>query len=682
MSQLKERVDILVVDDRPDGLIALEAVLASEELNIVTALSGAEALEYLPQYDFAAILLDVQMPGMDGFETAIRIKQQDAYRSIPILFVTAINQEEKYIFQGYESGAVDYIFKPFDPYILKSKVAVFVDLHRKARLIRDQEVRLLESERRERLRHLAELELEALRRYQNLADAIPHIVFRSNAEGTIEYFNQVWTTVTGLSPEESLAANGWQSAVHPEDIQQLLRVWLDAMMHGERFQSECRIRSVRDSEYRWHLILGVPERRGHSEVVAWIGTATDIHDRKRAEAELRKAKEVADNANSAKTQFLANMSHEIRTPLSAILGFSEFMMNPEQSVEDRVQGATTIRRNGEQLLHVINEILDISKVEAGKLEIEMIRTDLETHFLELRSLFDLRAAEKGLKFSIVAENTIPRCIETDPTRLRQILVNMVGNAIKFTERGEVAVSLRHDFDENEQGRLTIRVRDTGLGIPESRRDRLFQPFTQVDSSTSRRFGGTGLGLALSKKLANALGGDIVIVDSKEGTGSLFEITIKCNCDLSETLGPGAIFKARLSVDAGKPTDAPRLEGARILLVEDAVDNQVLISRYLKIAGAQVDLAGNGGEALRKTESGVDYDVILMDIQMPEMDGYTATKFLRSGGYTRPIIALTAHALHSEREKCLAAGFDDHLAKPVDRKSLIERIATCRESLVH
>jgi PAS domain S-box-containing protein len=683
MNENAQKTDILLVDDRRDGLIALEAVLGAPDINIVTALSGMEALALLPRHDFAVILLDVQMPGIDGFETAARIKAQEKYRNIPIVFVTAISSEERYVFRGYESGAVDYISKPFEPYVIKSKVSVFVNLHRQARLIRHQSSRLRDIERRDRARHLAELELESLRRYRSLADAIPHIVFHANTDGAVNYFNLLWSEVTGLTPERS-SGDAWQSAFHPEDIQEFLRKWLDAMRTGDRFEAECRIfcrRKQGNSDFikvepRWHLVLGVPEKRSEATITAWICTATDIHDRKAAEVALIRAKEFADSANAAKTQFLANMSHEIRTPLSAILGFSELMMSPEQTIPERIQAATTIRRNGEQLLDIINEILDISKVESGKLEIDMTRTDLQTLLTELRSLFELHANERGLAFKIEMEETIPRFIVTDSTRFRQILINIVGNAIKFTSAGSVGLALSKVDREDKKVELIVRVTDTGVGISTESRERLFKPFSQEDNSTSRRFGGTGLGLSLSRQLARALGGDVRIVESAPTLGSVFEVSILTHADPDDqgavlTRGP---LPVRDTISAAVRTaDGTVLNTKRILLVEDAVDNQVLISRYLTFAGAAVQIANNGAEALDilKTEA---FDVVLMDIQMPVMDGYTATQTLRERGYKSRIIALTAHALNSEREKCLAAGFDDHLPKPVNRQNLIDRLS--------
>lgn len=666
-------VDVLIVDDRMDGLIALEAVLNLPNINLVRAQSGKEALALMEQYDFAVILLDVQMPGMDGFEVARRIRDFEQYRNTPIIFVTAINKDDRHIYRGYEVGAVDYIFKPFEPQILRSKVSILVDLYLKSRQLQEQNEVIRESERQTRYLQLTQLEMETLKRYRNLADAIPNMIWKSRVDGTLDYFNKVWTDYTGLSQEQSMGS-GWQEAIDPQDLRQFLKAWMESMNNGKPFEIECRIRRA-DGENRWHWVRAVPELNGSEKVIGWIGTCVDIHDRKMAERELIEAQRMAVSANLAKTQFLANMSHEIRTPLGAMLGFAELLMNPNLTYEERVQNVNTISRSGEQLLKIIDEILDISKVEAGHLEVEHIDVDLGSLLKDLKNLLAIKSQAKGIGLDFRLESKVPEHIISDPTRLRQILLNMLSNAIKFTERGKV--SLKASWTEGTENRapcLQFRVSDTGVGIDQEQAEKLFQPFVQVDSSTTRRFGGTGLGLALSRKLAMALGGTVRLEKSHAGIGSTFLIEV-----VAEPVS-GSKFIEKIADPVGeevvvtKNNDTHALEGIKVLLVEDAPINQILISRFLTGAGAEVELAENGAEGMKKALAG-DFGVVLMDIQMPEMDGYEATSKLRERGYARPIIALTAHALKEDRDRCFKAGCSDHLTKPIDRTKLIAQISS-------
>lgn len=664
-------VDILIVDDRLDGLLALEAVLGSPRYNLVRAHSGHEALELLPDYDFGLILLDVQMPILDGFETAALIREQNRYRHTPIIFVTAINKDDRYIYKGYEVGAVDYIFKPFEPHILRSKVNFFIDLHLMSRQLQAQNEIIRESERRERYLKLAELEVESLKRYRDLSNAIPHIVWKSKIDGTLDYFNRIWSDFTGLTQEQS-KGSGWQSAVHPDDLNLFLKTWIHSINSKTSFDVECRMRRF-DGEMRWHWVKAVPEMNNSEEIIAWIGTCTDIHDRKLTEEKLVAAEKEANAANIAKTHFLANMSHEIRTPLSAILGFTELMMDPDQSAEDRLTGITTIRRSSQQLLRLIGEILDISKVETGHLEMEVIKVNLISLLSELHSLLNIQAQAKELNLEVRFSSAIPEFIFTDPTRLRQILMNIIGNAIKFSHRGNVLLDLEWEKAETAQapGRMCFRVTDTGVGIDSEHIRRLFQPFMQVDSSTTRRFGGTGLGLALSRKLAQALNGDVVLERSEPERGSTFRIEIKAE-PIFETPMRNSL-EVKIPRENTPPMDQFLLKDIDVLLVDDALDNQMIFSQFLSSAGARVEVASNGQEGIEKALRG-NFKVVLMDIQMPELDGYEATIRLRKQGYDRPIIALTAHALKEERDRSLKVGCTDHLTKPIDRRMLIQEVA--------
>ncbi len=390
----------------------------------------------------------------------------------------------------------------------------------------------------------------------------------------------------------------------------------------------------------------------------------------------------AEAANRSKSEFLANMSHEIRTPMTAILGFADALLHEadmDTAPLERREAVETIRRNGEHLLALLNDILDLSKIEAGKIGLETAPCSPADILAEVVDLMRLRAEEKHLPLHVEPAGPIPESIHTDPLRLRQILINLVGNAVKFTQKGEVRIAARLVDESGAPPRLRFDVIDTGIGLNREQISRLFQPFTQADSSTTRKFGGTGLGLTISRRFAEMLGGDIC-VESAPGKGSTFTVTIEVGpmdnvrmIDIADRVAP---LNARAtSPPAAATAAAERLLGRRILIAEDGPDNQRIIALILKNAGAGVTVMENGrmavDEALSARERGEPYDLIFMDMQMPVMDGYLATRELRSRGYTGPIIALTAHAMSDDRAKCLDAGCDDYASKPIDRAGLIQ-----------
>jgi PAS domain S-box-containing protein len=549
----------------------------------------------------------------------------------------------------------------------------------------------------------AERELrESEQRFQTLSEGIPIGIFHTDVEGQCIYANSRLQAITRLSLEQSLT-EGWRRVIHPDDRVRILDLWGCGLREQTPFESEFRIVRLPD-EVRWvHLRIGPVFA---DDLVTFVGTMEDITERKQSEqyrqqstADLKATKEVqeqdrqrltqlvadlnvarqqAEQATQAKSEFLANMSHEIRTPMTAILGYTDLLIDDYQECGPLLESLQIIQRNGNYLLEIINDILDLTKIEAGKLVIERIRCSPLQAVAEVHSLLQFRAEAKGLKFVVENGGRIPDTIETDPTRLRQILMNLAGNAIKFTTAGSVRLVSRYIEAASPDGEslMQFTVIDSGIGMDDHQMDKLFQPFTQADTSTTRKFGGTGLGLTITKRLARMLGGDVT-VSSAPGMGSTFQVTIRAGAALSAprlSKSPNTA-EAALSKTAPLPVKSVQsLHNCRVLLVDDGLDNRRLISFLLNKAGADTCLAENGQIALELTLSawraGRPFDAILMDMQMPVLDGYEATRQLRAQGYRHPIIALTAHAMSGDRDRCLAAGCDDYARKPIDRAQLI------------
>ncbi len=396
--------------------------------------------------------------------------------------------------------------------------------------------------------------------------------------------------------------------------------------------------------------------------------------------QLATAQVAAEAANQAKSEFLANMSHEIRTPMTSILGFAELLneeivrsKNPDLSGEY----VDAIIRNAKYLLGVISDILDMSQIESGKLEVKKVKCSPREIIDNSLTVMKPVIQDKGLTLNVESSGNIPPTIHTDPVRLQQILINLLSNAVKFTQSGGIRLAAEYLRDDPARPLLCLRVIDTGIGISEDKVKKLFDRFTQADTSSTRKYGGSGLGLAISRRLANMLGGDIS-VESKLGQGSTFTVTVETA--LFETGEPPEDRQAA-DLDAEARKILPKIAaGEQILLTEDSQDNQRIISLILSKAGFQVTIAENGQigceKALEALNAGSPYDLILMDMQMPVMDGYEATRRLRSAGYNRPIVALTAHATTDDRQKCLDAGCNHYVTKPINRAELLHVTADC------
>ena len=368
------------------------------------------------------------------------------------------------------------------------------------------------------------------------------------------------------------------------------------------------------------------------------------------------------------------MSHEVRTPLTAILGYADLLRGPAPDERERSRYLLTMRRSGEHLLSIINDVLDLSKIEAGRMQLESIDCRLVDILADVDSFIRPRATTKGVGFGVDYASPVPDRILTDPTRLRQVLVNLAGNAVKFTDHGSVRVIVRHEKNHGAST-LLIEVADTGIGITATQQAALFEPFAQADVSTTRRYGGTGLGLSISRRLAQIMGGDLSVV-SEINRGSTFRFAVPVSIvPGSEMLVSGEAHRVFAAARVSAPA-APKIS-ARILLAEDGPENREVISLHLTRAGCEVTIAEEGQSAVQKAlaaeAAGTPFDVILMDMQMPVMDGYTATSRLRDAGYKGAIVALTANAMMEDRDRCLQAGCDEYFAKPVDVPELLRLI---------
>ncbi len=456
------------------------------------------------------------------------------------------------------------------------------------------------------------------------------------------------------------------------------------------------------NEQHW-LLNFHPLKDEQGTVWAVSSIVQDITDRKQMELTLRESEKRANVANEAKSRFLANMSHEIRTPMAVILGYCE-ILKANLKDPDNLQCLSIIQRNGEHLLEIINDILDLSRIEAGKVELRTEPIRLRETLDELLNTMKIRAEQKQLKLVVRTIGKIPAVLHADATRLRQILINLVGNAIKFTNSGgEVAIECQLITDHTQRQWVTFNIIDSGIGIPEKVQDRLFTPFSQGDPSITRSFGGTGLGLAITKRSVEMLGGNISFV-SRVGEGTTFTVQLPWSAlEDDESLATNPLTSHDEPDEVARQADAHSAEqgcqqasapptsevvseplACRVLVVDDRRDIRYLTQHFLESSGATVVTAENGSQAITKVRSSITekqpFDVILMDMQMPQMDGKSAIKVLRADGVTVPIIALTADAMKGDREKYLEIGCNDYLAKPIDHQQLIRMVATHAQSL--
>jgi PAS domain S-box-containing protein len=495
-------------------------------------------------------------------------------------------------------------------------------------------------------------------------------------DGRIAMTNQAFAKVIGKEPDALMGVRAstfaWEQDAAEGKSKAVVLPWNTAIEQNAS-QRNCMLHLPDANQTRRTFIVNCsPVAGARGGARGALASFEDVTQLVEKEIELRKSKQAADEANRAKSEFLARMSHEIRTPMNAILGFTDVLRRGyEDSEAERMEFLNTIHSSGQHLLELINDILDLSKIESGKLEIELTRCSVDQIINEVVAVLGIRAADKGIGLIFEWDGPAPETILTDPTRFRQVITNLVGNSLKFTEIGGVRLVARLDRAA-DRPRLVVDVIDTGIGMTAESLQKIFDPFTQADSSITRRFGGTGLGLSISRQCATALGGDLSVT-SEYGNGSTFTLTVDAGpAQAIKTFDPHTTA-ATHSGASSQHVGSLRLKPCRILVVEDGTSNQKLISVVLNRAGATFEIANNGQIGIERALAD-QFDVVLMDMQMPVMDGFTATRRLREAGCTLPIIALTANAMKGEEEKCRTAGCSGYLPKPINVDQLLRTLA--------
>ena len=495
--------------------------------------------------------------------------------------------------------------------------------------------------------------------FRVLTNNMPQKITNADAEGNIKFFNQQWLEDTGLTFDE-LVAGGWVKTIHPDDLEPMVNSWKHSVATGDVFDVECRIKN-KEGAYRWHLSRSVSVKDETGKIIMWVGSKTDIHELKEAKSKAEAATHLAEEAMQGKQQFLSNMSHEIRTPMNAIIGFTNVLL---KSKLDKTQEEylTAIKVSGDALLVLINDILDLAKVDAGRMTFEKIPFNLATSLSAMLLLFDIKIKEKNLELVEQLDTAIPEIILGDPTRLRQIILNLVSNAVKFTEVGKITMGVALLKQDSEEVTLEFKVTDTGIGIHKNKLEHIFDDFGQATYENSRLYGGTGLGLSIVRKLTEQQGGTIR-VESELGKGSVFSFELS----FAKT---NQKIKHQTERVSNKQAEIINL---KVLVAEDMPLNQLLIKIILADFGFEVEIAENGKIAIEKLQQ-KKYDLVLMDLQMPEMNGFEATTYVRNTMNSNiPIIALTADVTTIDADKARAVGMNDYISKPIDEQLLYSKI---------
>jgi signal transduction histidine kinase/response regulator RpfG family c-di-GMP phosphodiesterase len=728
MTAEDEMVNILIVDDSPANLLALEAILQGEERTLVKATSGDEALRYLLEHEVAVILLDVYMPGIDGLETAALIRGREKSRGVPIIFITADSTGHRHIERGYALGAVDYILKPVEPDVLRSKVAVFVELFKKTKEIERQAALLreknleLENANLQRLGMLIELgqelaaERDPARVLEKFCAAARNIVGAEHAgvgvlggEGgrLLHFFasdheGSEWTNAAEPLPDEGLVGrllrdgrplrlSKQDGTLPPKQLpssRPAARSFLGApiLNSGESvgwlyLTDKLDASEFNEADERLAVTLATQvavsyeNARLYTEAQSHAAALQqEVAERKQAEearAQLlvreQAARAEAERANRVKDEFLATLSHELRTPLTAILGWSRMLRTAQLDDQMRARAVETIERNAHSQSQLIDELLDVSRIVTGKLTLNVRPMELAAIVEAATDSIRPAADAKSIRLDVSLDPDAGQ-VSGDPSRLQQVIWNLFSNAVKFTPPGgRVGVRLERD---GASARITVS--DTGVGIDPQLIPYIFDRFRQADGSTTREHGGLGLGLAIVRHLTELHGGTVCAASDGRGCGATFTVVLPLARAAEEGEGER---DGRPEADAHPLKNGGALEGLRILLVDDVADARGLIAAVLRGSGATVQECGSAAEALELLDARAT-DLLLSDIGMPHQDGYALIAQVRErdAGRHLPAIALTAYATAEDRARALSAGFHMHLAKPVDNEQLIAAVA--------
>jgi hypothetical protein len=646
IASAEAQASILLVDDRPANLLALEAILDPLGQRLVRAISGEEALKHVSEEDFAVILMDVRMPGMDGLRAVELIKQREQSASIPIILLTAVSLESSDVVSGYARGVVDFLLKPFDPEILRSKVSVFLDLYLKEQMIKRQAA-LLRNRDREAFERRNE------QRFRSLMDALPQCVWVAGSDLLFYYSNRRAIEYIGMPVREPVPFSRLLEFVHPEDRTQAQAEWEVATGSERTVEVQVRFKRDSDGEFRWFLIRGVPERDESDRVTRWIVSATDIDTEHEA---LRRV----EAASQMKEEFLAVVSHELRNPLNAIKGWTQLLRSGSLDQAKVSKALETIERNVDLQTVLIKDILDISSIIRGKLHL-MLRTLrlaplVEAAVAAIRPTAEAKRVE--LRYEIDAPLDI---VSGDADRLQQVFWNLLSNAIKFTPRGG-SVTVR--LTQHDQG-LAVMVRDTGQGISPGFLPYVFERFRQAESSITRVQGGLGLGLAIVRHLVEMHGGQVKAESEGVNKGAAFWVFLPRKEETGKDQWRGTGDRGKLGP----------LDGLSMLVVEDDPDSREALAEAMQSFGAQVGMAGSAQEALALVEK-TSPGVLVSDLAMPVVDGFELIRRVRQRipEGQMPAIALTGLDRPADQERALAAGFQLCLIKPVSLQQLVESVA--------